>query len=123
MARINVVHLSAAIFALLLGILIILIKKGTYRHKLMGRFWVVLMFTIAITSLWIRDLNEGALSGIHLLSALTILSLILGVRAIRNGYVEAHKRFMIGTFICLCGAGLGTLLPGRLIPAFLMNLF
>ena len=115
-------HLSAAVAALLLGILVLVQAKGTYRHKLMGRFWVVLMFTVAITSLWIRDLNGGAFSGIHLLTALTVLSLIRGIRAIRKGYVEAHKRFMIGTFIGLCGAGLGTLLPGRLIPTFLANL-
>ena len=115
-------HLSAAVAALLLGILVLVQAKGTYRHKLIGRFWVVLMFTVAITSLWIRDLNEGALSGIHLLTALTVLSLIVGIRAIRKGYVEAHKRFIIGTFIGLCGAALGTLLPGRLIPTFLANL-
>ena len=115
-------HISAAVAALLLGILVLVQAKGTYRHKLMGRFWVVLMFTVAITSLWIRDLNEGALSGIHLLTALTVLSLILGIRAIRKGYVEAHKRFMIGTFIGLCGAALGTLLPGQLIPTFLASL-
>ena len=115
-------HLSAAVAALLLGILVLVQAKGTYRHKLIGRFWVVLMFTVAITSLWIRDLNEGASSGIHLLTALTVLSLIVGIRAIRKGYVEAHKRFIIGTFIGLCGAALGTLLPGRLIPTFLANL-
>ena len=51
------------------------------------------------------------------------MSLILkGIRAIRKGYVEAHKRFMIATFVGLCGAGLGTLLPGRLIPTFLASL-
>ena len=115
-------HLSAAVAALLLGILVLVQAKGTYRHKLIGRFWVVLMFTVAITSLWIRDLNEGALSGIHLLTAFTLLSLILGIRAIRKGYVEAHKRFMIATFVGLCAAGLGALLPGRLIPTFLANL-
>ena len=65
-------HISAAVAALLLGILVLVQAKGTYRHKLIGRFWVVLMFTVAITSLWIRDLNEGALSGIHLLTALTV---------------------------------------------------
>ena len=81
------------------------------------------MFTVAITSLWIGDLDGGALSCIHLLTALTVLSLIRGIRAIRKGYVEAHKRFMIGKFIGSCGAGLGTLPPGRLIPTFLANLF
>ena len=52
-------HISAAVAALLLGILVLVQAKGTYRHKLMGRFWVVLMFTVAITSLWIRDLDGG----------------------------------------------------------------
>ena len=115
-------HLSAAVAALLHGILVLVQAKGTYRHKLMGRFWVVLMFTVAITSLWIRDLNEGALSGIHLLTALTVLSLILGIRAIGKGYVEAHKRFMNGKFAGVCGARLGTLLRGQLIPNFLPSL-
>lgn len=115
-------HLSTAIAALLLGILILLQAKGTYRHKLLGRFWVVLMFITAITSLWVRELNGGDLSGIHFLTALTILSLILGIRAIRKGYIEAHKRFMIGTFIGLCAAGLGALLPGRFIPTFIASL-
>jgi len=117
------VHLFAAIAALLLGILVLLREKGTYRHKLMGRFWVVLMFVVAMTSFWIRDLNDGAVSWIHLLSGFTVLSLVLGIRAIRKGYVEAHKRFMIGTFTGLCGAGLGTLFPGRMIPNFVVSLF
>jgi len=116
-------HLFAAIAALLLGILVMMREKGTYRHKLMGRFWVVLMFIVAITSFWIRELDDGDLSWIHILSGFTLLSLILGIRAIRKGYVEAHKRFMIGTFVGLCGAGMGTLVPGRLIPEFIAGLF
>ena len=115
-------HLSAAIAALLLGILTLFQAKGTYRHKLLERVWVVLMFITSITSLWIRELKGGELSGIHILTALTILSLIRGIQAIRKGYIEAHKRFMIGTFICLCAASLNAPLPGRFTPTFIASL-
>lgn len=113
-------HLAAAILSLLLGAGVLTRRKGTTSHKLMGRIWVGLMVFVAVSSFWILDIGRGSFSLIHLLSVWTLISLALAVWFIRRGNVRAHKGFMVGTFIGLAGAGLGTLAPGRFLYQFLL---
>ncbi len=111
-------HLGAALLALVLGAVVLMRRKGTASHKRLGRTWVALMVLVAVSSFWILEIRNGAgFSFIHLLSAWTLLALILAVRAIRLGDVRAHKKFMIGTFLGLAGAGLGAFAPGRTLYA------
>jgi uncharacterized membrane protein len=111
-------HLAAALLSLALGAALLLRRKGTRSHRWIGRAWVGLMAVTALSSFWILEIRDGAgLSVIHLLSAWTLVSLVLAVRAIRRGNVRAHKAFMVGTFIGLAGAGLGALAPGRTLYA------
>lgn len=113
-------HLAAAILSLGLGAAVLVRRKGTVSHRWLGRAWAGLMAVTALSSFWILEIRDGAgLSIIHLLSAWTLVSLVLAVRAIRRGNVRAHKGFMIGTFLGLAGAGLGALAPGRMLYLFL----
>src|SRR5262245_42267426 len=75
------VHLSAALLALALGALVLVLPKGTRRHKLFGRLWVGLMVLIAVSSFWI------GFSWIHLLSIWTLISLACAIWFIRRGNV------------------------------------
>ena len=85
----------------------------------LGRLWAALMLVAALSSFWILELRDGAgLSVIHVLSAWTIVSLAAALWFIRRGNVRAHKRFMIGTYLGLVGAGLGALAPGRTLYLF-----
>jgi uncharacterized membrane protein len=110
------IHLTAAILCLLLGAAVLLRRKGTASHKLLGRSWVALMLIVAISSFWIR---RDGFSWIHLLSIWTLISLACAVWFIRRGNVRAHQGFMIGTFLGLVGAGIGAFAPGRLLASLL----
>jgi uncharacterized membrane protein len=111
-------HLSAAIASLLLGGLVLMRRKGTASHKLLGRIWVALMVAVAVSSFWLLGLGKGSFSVIHLLSVWTLVSLALAVWFIRRGNVRAHQGFMIGTFLGLVGAGAGAMAPGRTLYFF-----
>ena len=113
-------HLTAAVAALIIGGVVLARRKGTASHKLLGRLWVALMALVAISSFWIFGLRHGAgPSWIHALSAWTLVSLACALYCIRRGNVRAHKRFMVGTFLGLAGAGLAALAPGGTLYRFL----
>src|SRR5882672_12918061 len=114
MSPLILLHAGLAIAAFGMGILVLARRKGTASHKMLGRTWVALMAAVALSSFWIFEIRHGAgPSLIHLLSAWTLISLVLAVWFIRRGNVRAHRGFMIGTFIGLAAAGLGALAPGR----------
>ena len=116
-----VLHLAAALTALLLGTVVLARRKGTRSHKALGRMWVALMTLVAVSSFWIFEMRKGAgPSWIHVLSAWTLVSLACALYYIRQGNVRAHRRFMIGTFLGLAGAGLGALAPGRALYRLLL---
>jgi uncharacterized membrane protein len=74
------------------------------------------MGSTAVSSLFIRVINPGHFSFIHLLSGWTIIGLPGAVYAIKRGKVASHRRAMTGMFVGgLLLAGLFTLLPGRLL--------
>ena len=108
------VHMTAAILALVIGTLQLARAKGTSSHRMIGWTWVVLMFTVAITSLWIPSFLH--LTWIHLFTLLTLVSLPYALWRIRRGDVKAHAGAMKGRYIGgLVIAGVFTLVPGRLL--------
>lgn len=114
-----VFHIASAVLALVLGALMLSLRKGTLVHRLLGRLWAAVMVLVAVSSFWIMEIRDGAgFSVIHLLSAWTLVALALAVWFIRRGNVRAHKGFMIGTYLGLVGAGLGALAPGRTLYLF-----
>lgn len=110
------VHLFAALTALAIGTVLMMRVKGTALHRLLGWTWVLAMGTTAVSSLFIRELNHGAFSFIHLLSGWTIVGLPGAVYAIKRGKVAIHRRAMTGMFVGgLLLAGLFAFIPGRLL--------
>ncbi len=110
------VHLTAALTALAIGIVLMMRVKGTGLHRILGWTWVVAMGITAVSSLFIRGINPGHFSFIHLLSGWTIVALPGAVYAIRRGKVAAHRRAMTAMFVGgLLVAGLFTFIPGRLM--------
>jgi hypothetical protein len=61
-----VLHLSTATMALALGFAVLLVRKGTPLHRLLGRTWVGLMTLAALSSFWLTGLR-ARWSVIHLL--------------------------------------------------------
>jgi uncharacterized membrane protein len=109
-------HVAAALTALAIGTALMVGVKGTRLHRTLGWTWVVAMATTAVTSLFIREMNHGAMSWIHLLSGWTIVALPMAVYAARRHKIHMHRRFMTGLFVGgLLIAGAFTFLPGRLL--------
>lgn len=116
------VHLTAALMALAIGVALMMRVKGTSLHKVLGWTWVVAMGITAVSSLFIRGMNHGHFSFIHLLSGWTIVALPGAVYAIRRGKVAAHRRAMTAMFVGgLLLAGLFTFIPGRLMWTVFMG--
>lgn len=118
------VHVSAAISALFLGGFVFFSKKGTNLHKVFGKIWVGLMLVVALSSFWISGLKIfGPFSPIHLLSIFTLFALYHAVQHARAGRIDAHRKAMKNIYLfALVGAGLLTLVPGRLISDAIFGL-
>lgn len=107
-------HLVAAAIAFGLGLFQLLGPKGTLSHRVMGWVWTVLLLVAAVSSLFIRQINDGAFSFIHILSFVTLVSLPLGIWAARRHNVNAHRTAMRNLFFgALVVAGVLAFLPGR----------
>jgi uncharacterized membrane protein len=108
-------HTIAAGLALVGGVAMITMRKGTRVHRLLGRVWVATMLVTAGSSLLIRAtvMPIGRFGPIHLLSLLSLSAVIGGSIAIRRGQLVAHRQAMIQAFVGLAIAGLFTLTPGR----------
>ena len=109
-------HLASVLTALAIGIVLLIGVKGTTLHRTLGWTWVLAMMTGAVSSLFIRMLNHGALSWIHLLSGWTIIALPMGVAFARRHKVRMHAGMMTWLFTGgLVVAGLFAFFPGRLM--------
>jgi len=106
-------HMAAALVAVLTGAYVLLREKGTLTHRVIGRVWVSLMLFAAFSSFFIQA--RGRFSVIHILSVLIILSMISAIYAIRHGNVKRHKYSMTVSYVSLCIAGAFTLLPYRML--------
>jgi uncharacterized membrane protein len=107
-------HVYAAVVALIVGVVIFLLPKGTGFHRLLGWTWVSSMIVVAGTSVaMIADLNSGV-NALHIFTAATVVSLWAGLTGIRRGDVRAHAGSMIGLYVGgLIIAGAFAFIPGR----------
>lgn len=109
-----VLHLVTVIPALIIGLVVLFNQKGTRLHKRLGRFWAGLIVLTSIVSFFIT--HNGQFSAIHILSVISIASVLIAIHAIRHGNVLRHKRCMIGAYIGSVVAGIfATILPGRFL--------
>lgn len=116
-------HLVAALVALPLGgYQLFRPTKGDAQHVFLGRVWSGLMLWVALSSYWIRDIREGELSLLHILSTVTLVTVTLGVVNARRGNIAAHKGNMRGSWLGMCGAFVGAVaVPDRAIPTFVVT--
>lgn len=113
-------HVVAAFTSVLLGGLQVWRRpKGDARHVVLGRAWVAVIVWTAITSFWIRDINEGAFSWLHVLSVVTLVTVTLGVVNARLGRIPAHRGNMVGSWLGAVGAmAAAVAVPDRMIPTY-----
>ena len=118
------IHAFSAIAAFILGVIQFIAPKGALPHKMIGAVWILLMFSIAISSIFIRpSLYPGLpftqwFSFIHLFTVLTLYGAIGGsMRLLRGGpKLKQHAHAFAGIFIGgLVIAGGFAFLPGRIM--------
>jgi len=110
------VHVTAALTALVIGIGLMWGPKGTTLHRGFGWAWVIAMMTTALSSFFIHQINPHGFSPIHALSAYVSIGVPMGVAFARRHDIKAHRRMMTGNFLFgLIVAGAFTFVPGRLM--------
>lgn len=117
------VHVVAVLLAFVIGVLQLLLKRGTPLHRAMGWTWVVAMVVTALSSFFIHSIRlVGLWSPIHILSVVTLVSLAWAIHSSRRGNMRRHGIIMASLFFyAIIGAGVFTLLPGRLMHVVLFG--
>jgi uncharacterized membrane protein len=111
------IHLASVIPALAIGTwLIFFSTKGARRHRALGALYLALMTVTAVITFFIRSINPGHLSPIHLLIPLTLFGVFGALWNVRRSNIKGHRNAMLGLYVggFLIAGGL-TLLPGRLL--------
>lgn len=109
-----IVHLATVIPAIPLGAYLFLTRKGGTKHKTLGKVWLVLMLTTGVATVFIRNVNNGQFSWIHLFTLLTFMAVPRALMTVRTGKIDEHKKHMRNFFIgALIIAGLTAFAPGR----------
>ena len=119
-------HLITVLPCVLIGALLLLIKKGTKLHKNMGKLYMILMLITAFITLFMKAqvgpkfLNH--FGWIHLFSVLTFYSIPTAFFAARKGDIKTHKRKMIlHYFGAIVIAGAFTFYSGRYLHSLFFN--
>ncbi|WP_334160901.1 DUF2306 domain-containing protein [Phenylobacterium sp.] len=108
------IHLFAALAALVLGAVLMAIRKGRRFHRVAGWTWVALVAVTAGSTLFITSLTPGRWSLLHLLTGWVLIILPLAVIAARRHSVAQHRRMMMGLFYGGFAINLFfALIPGR----------
>lgn len=117
------IHVAAVLPAAVLGAYILLNRKGTPVHRLLGKIWMVLMVITSLSSFFIHELDLFyGFSPIHLLSIVVLVGAWRAISAARAHNIRAHKASVIGMYFGgIVGAGLFTLIPGRIMNAVVFS--
>ena len=117
-------HVVTVVPAFVLGTwLLFLSRKGTARHRLIGKIYLGLMGVTALAALCIRSFSDVSvavgplrLGLIHLFVPLTVHGIYGAFATIRDGDVRGHRAAMRGLYFgAMIVAGLLAFAPGRIM--------
>jgi uncharacterized membrane protein len=117
-------HLATIVPAFLIGTYLLARTKGTPKHKILGKTYMVLMLVTATITLFmpaqVGPRVVGHLGFIHLFSLLVFYSVPTAFINARRGDVKGHRSAMIGLYVGgLLIAGSFAFMPGRLLHSWL----
>lgn len=117
-------HLATVVPCFFLGTFLLLSRKGTVNHKLLGKIYMLLMLVTALITLFmpaqVGPQFLGHFGWIHSFSFLTLYTVPTAYLAIKKGDTKAHRRKMLILYFgAIILAGGFTFFPGR----FLHGLF
>jgi len=116
-------HLGTVFPAFLIGTYLLINRKGTPKHRILGKVYMALMLITAITTIFmsaeVGPTFLGHFGFIHLFSFLVLYSVPSALFAARNGNIKQHRASMLGLYVGgLLIAGSFTLMPGRLLHSW-----
>jgi len=119
-------HLVTVLPCVLIGGVLLSIKKGTSIHRSFGKIYMVLMLITAFITLFMPAEVGPQLFNhfgwIHSFSFLTLYTIPTAYTAIRKGRVKKHQRKMIVLYFgAIIIAGGFTLVPGRYLHQVLFG--
>ena len=99
-------HLIFAILAILIGAAVVFMRKGTKKHRWIGRAYVFMMLAVNATALMIYELF-GGWGMFHWAALLSLVSLVFGyIPAYRKkpGWRVRHAYWITGSYVGLMSA-------------------
>lgn len=119
-------HLATVLPAFLLGTYLLLRRKGSPQHRLLGKIYMGLMLLTATVTLFMPAVVGPRLlehfGFIHLFSLLTFYSVPTAYYAARHHQVRRHRASMIALYVgALVIAGGFAFMPGRLLHRWLFG--
>ena len=85
-------HLISVVVATALTPVMLLRPRGTRNHRQLGWVWVTAMFSTALLSLFVRNVNHGGFSFIHILSVWTLIQVPIIAWSARKHDITRHRR-------------------------------
>jgi uncharacterized membrane protein len=103
-------HIVAACAALAVGAVVLVGRKGTRRHAVVGRFYLAAMLAVNIPVLFVYD-TSGRPGAFHVLAVVSLVTTGLGWLSLRRRprRTRAHAAFMTWSFVGVVTAGLAQL--------------
>jgi uncharacterized membrane protein len=117
-------HLGTVIPAFFIGTFLLINRKGTSTHKLLGKLYMALMLLTGLITLFMSNGAGPTLLGhfgfIHLFSLLVLYSVPAAYIAAKNKNLKAHRIHMIQVYVGgILIAGGFALAPGRLLHTWM----
>ncbi|MFN4233675.1 MAG: hypothetical protein ACK4IK_02590 [Bacteroidia bacterium] len=104
----GLVHFIASVFALLLGTLVLVLPKGTLKHKIIGRLYALTMLVVLTTAFMTYRLF-GTWGIFHWTAVISSVTLICGLMPIltrrpAKNHISLHFIFMYWSVMGVYGA-------------------
>jgi len=102
----GLMHLVVALLAIVAGMLVVMSRKGTPKHRFLGRVYVCMMIAVNLSALLVYELfgGFGPFHWLALFSLVTVLFGYLPARFRGPGWKVRHAYFMSGSYVGVIAA-------------------
>lgn len=109
-STVGLIHTISAVIGLLTGAYLLIAKKGSKVHFLIGRLFAISLLVVNFSALFIYDFNNGKIGPFHYLIPVSLGFLLYGwIPMLRKkktkNFIQKHIIGMIGASLGLWAAG------------------
>ncbi|MEM1115437.1 MAG: DUF2306 domain-containing protein [Bacteroidota bacterium] len=106
MSAILTFHTALGVLALVAGAVVLVVRKGTRAHRLLGRVYAAAMVVLCLASFGIRDTTPffSGYGPFHVAALVSLASVLAGLSTAwrrRQGWLEGHYQWMAWSYIGL----------------------